>query len=55
MKIFCTQNVSECRLGKEPRGVVGIFHIGHRDCGIRDPVVDDGIHRHGHRVFGQNL
>ena len=38
-----------------PCGVVGIFHIGYTNSGIRHPVIDHCVNGHCHRVFGQHL
>ena len=55
MEVLCAQYVSQRGLRQEPRGVVRILHIGHGDCRVGDTVVDHGVHRHGHGVFGQDL
>ena len=55
MKVFCTKNVSQSGLGQEPGWVMSVFYIGYGDCGIGHPVVDDSIHRHCHRILGQDL
>ena len=37
------QDVPQRGLGQQSRAVVGVLNIGHRDCGVGDPVVDNGI------------
>ena len=55
MEVFCAQYVSQRGLRQEPRGVVRVLNVGYRDGRVGDPVVDHGVHRHGHGVFGQDL
>ena len=37
------QDVPQGGLGKQPRAVVRVFNIGHRDRGVGHPVVNNGI------------
>ena len=55
MQILGTQDVPQRGLGQQTRGVVSVLHVGHWDGGIGHAVVDDSIHRHRHRVLGENL
>ena len=55
MEVLGSEDVPQCGLRQKPSGVVRILHIGHRDGCVGDPVVDYCVHRHGHRVLGQNL
>ena len=55
VEVLCAQNIPECGLGQQPGGVVGILHVGHGYGGVGDPVVHHSIHRHRHRVLGQDL
>ena len=50
MKVLGSQDVSQCGLRQQPRGVVSVFHVGHGDGGVGDAVIDDGVHRDRHRV-----
>ena len=52
VQVLRTQDVSERGLRQQTRRVVGIFHVGHRDGGVGDAVVDDGVDGDCHRVFG---
>ena len=42
-------------LCQEPRGVVTVLHIGHGDGGVGHPIEHHRVHRHRHRVLGQDL
>ena len=55
VQVLGSENVPQRGLGKEARRMVGVLHVGHGDGGVGDPVVYHGVHRHGHRVLGQNL
>ena len=55
VEVLGSEDVPQCGLRQKPSGVVRILHIGHRDSCVGDPVVDYCVHRHGHRVLGQNL
>ena len=44
MEVLGSQDVPQCRLGQQSRGVVSVFHVGHRHGGIGDTVIDDGVH-----------
>ncbi len=55
MEVLGTQDVPERGLRQQSGGVVGILHVGHGHRGVGHPIVDDGIHRHRHGVFCQNL
>jgi hypothetical protein len=48
-------DVAQGGLGEEAGRVVGVLHVGDGHGGVGDAVVDDGVHRHGHAVLGQNL
>ena len=55
VEVLGAQHARQDGLRQEARGVVGVLHAGLGLGGVADPVVDDGIHRYGHRVPGQNL
>lgn len=44
VEVLGSQDVPQCRLGQQSRGVVSVFHVGHRHGGIGDTVIDDGVH-----------
>ena len=55
VEVLCAENVPQRGLREEARRVMRVLDVGHRDGGVGDPVVDHGVHRHGHGVLGQNL
>ena len=42
-------------LCQEAGGVVTVLHVGHGDGGVGHPVEHHRVHRHRHRVLGQDL
>jgi len=54
-KVLGAEHVTQRGLGEQAGGVMCILDVGDRDGGVADPVVDDRVDRHRHRVFGQYL
>ena len=54
-KAFGTQNISQGSLSKKTCWVMCVLHVGNRDSGIVDTVVNDSIDRYRHWVFSQDL
>ena len=52
---FGSKNVPQSRLSEQTRRVVGVFHVRNRNCGVRNAIIDDRVHRHGHGVFREHL
>lgn len=44
MEVLGSQDVPQRRLCQQPRGVMSVFHVGHRHGGIGDTVIDDSVH-----------
>lgn len=51
VEVMRAEHVPQRRLRQQARAVVSILHVGHRDGGVVDAVVDHGVHRNGHRVL----
>lgn len=49
------QDAAEGGRGQGPDAVVVVGHPDGRGHGVKDPVVDDGVHREGDAVRGQDL
>ena len=43
VQCLCAKDIPKCGLGQQSRAVVSVLHIGNGDCGVGDPVVDNGI------------
>lgn len=47
--------VAQRRLRQQASRMVRVLHVGNRDGGIRDAIVDHRVHRHRHAVLGEHL
>ena len=54
-QILSSEYVAQRGLGEQAGGVVGVLDVGDRHGSVADPVVDDGVDGHRHRVLGQHL
>lgn len=54
-QVLVTQDIPQGGLGQKLRSSICITDISHGQSRILDPVVDQAINTHCHRVSGQNL
>ena len=54
-QVLGAQDVTQGGGRQEARGAVGVLDVGDGHGGVLHAVVDHGVHRHRHRVTGQNL
>lgn len=54
-QVFGAKHIPQGGLSQQPRRQVCIVHIGHGRDGAPNAEVHHAVHRHRHRVFGQDL
>jgi len=50
-EVFSAEDVAQGCLSEQPRRPVNVFDVGDGNGGVRDAVVDDGVHSDRHRVL----